>query len=129
VTEDSGQLPDWNLDGYGPPAGGGQGQTTADNDPRLLETIIQRIQFATKSAKETVMSKIHKMKLSDAISPETAEPAPESPHGKPVPNHATVAEQTRETQEAKEATKAKRSIRDRMVEIGRGNQQSGRQGQ
>lgn len=75
------------------------------------------------------MSNIKK-KLSDAIPQQTSGPVGESRHGKPLPDHATTAEQARESQEAKEAIDSGRaSIRDRMVAIGRGNQQSGRQGQ
>ena len=50
-------------------------------------------------------------------------------HGDPHPTHATAAEQTREAQEAKQALNDQASIRDKMVNIGRGNQQAGRQGQ
>lgn len=71
-----------------------------------------------------------KIKLSDAIPHQTSGSVGESSHGKPVPDHATIAEQARESQEAKEAINSgMASIRDRMVAIGRGNQQSGRQGQ
>ena len=49
--------------------------------------------------------------------------------GKPAPTHATAAEQARETQECRGARDAEGSIRARMVNIGRGNQQAGRQGQ
>lgn len=37
-----------------------------------------------------------------------------------------VAEQSREANEAKHAKEAQASIRDKMVDIGRGNQQAGR---
>ncbi len=49
--------------------------------------------------------------------------------GKPTPNHATAAEQTREARESSKAGASAPSIRARMINIGRGNQQSGRQGQ
>jgi hypothetical protein len=49
--------------------------------------------------------------------------------GKPVPTRETAAEQIRETQESSEAGNAEASTRERMVDIGRGNQQAGRQGQ
>ena len=49
--------------------------------------------------------------------------------GKPAPTHATAAEQARESHESHEARDAEASIRARMVNIGRGNQQAGRQGQ
>jgi hypothetical protein len=45
--------------------------------------------------------------------------------GKRRPAHETVAEQTREAQERDKARSAEASIRDRMVDIGRGNQQAG----
>ena len=48
--------------------------------------------------------------------------------GKPWQTHGTTAEQTREARESEEARQAEASIRDRMVNIGRGNQQAGRQG-
>ena len=40
----------------------------------------------------------------------------------------TSAEQVREGQESQEAREAQASTRERMVDIGRGNQQAGRQG-
>ena len=74
------------------------------------------------------MSEIGKHKLTEAIHP-TATEAGDDKGGKPVPNHETTAEQTREAAESKEAGNAQDSNRDRMVDIGRGNQQAGRQGQ
>ena len=74
------------------------------------------------------MSEIGKHKLSDAI----PHPHPESggdKGGKPVPTHETAAEQTREAKESEDAHNAEASNRERMVDIGRGNQQAGRQGQ
>jgi hypothetical protein len=77
---------------------------------------------------EAIMSEIGKHKLSDAI------PHPEDEHhegkgGQPVPTHETAAEQVREASESQEARDAEASNRERMVDIGRGNQQAGRQGQ
>jgi hypothetical protein len=46
--------------------------------------------------------------------------------GKQQPGHDLAAEQAREAQEAAKARNNEASIRDRMVDIGRGNQQSGR---
>ncbi len=43
--------------------------------------------------------------------------------------HETAAEQVREARESAEAKNAEASNRQRMVNIGRGNQQAGRQGQ
>jgi hypothetical protein len=48
--------------------------------------------------------------------------------GKPKPAPDVSAEQAREAQEAEAARNAEASIRDRMVDIGRGGQQAGRQG-
>jgi len=49
--------------------------------------------------------------------------------GPPHPTHEVAAEQTRESQEKAKARNAEASIRERMVKLGRGNQQAGRQGQ
>jgi hypothetical protein len=68
------------------------------------------------------MRKRGKAKISDAL----PQPRPET--GKPVSAHEATAEQTREAEESKQARSAEASIRDRMVDIGRGNQQAGRQG-
>ena len=54
---------------------------------------------------------------------------PPNPGGKPEPTHDVAAEQAREAHEAETARGAVASNRERMVEIGRGNQQAGRQGQ
>ena len=50
-----------------------------------------------------------------------------SARGKPSPGSELAGEQVREAQETEQATNAEGSIRDRMVDIGRGNQQAGRQ--
>jgi hypothetical protein len=76
-----------------------------------------------------IMSEIGNKKLADAIPHKASEPAAETRSGKAVPGHTTTAEQTREAQGAKEAADAEGSIRVKMVDIGRGNQQAGRQGQ
>jgi hypothetical protein len=69
---------------------------------------------------------IGKYKLSDAI---LRLPLPSrKKREKPVPFHEVIAEQTREAAERQEARNNEASIRDRMVDIGRGNQQAGRQG-
>lgn len=54
---------------------------------------------------------------------------PPNPGGKPEPTHDVAAEQMREAHEAATARGAVASSRERMVDIGRGNQQAGRQGQ
>jgi hypothetical protein len=47
--------------------------------------------------------------------------------GKAVATHEQAAEQVREARESARAKNAEASIRGHMVEIGRGNQQAGRQ--
>ena len=49
--------------------------------------------------------------------------------GKPVPTHDTTAEQAREARVCANAHDVEASNRERMVKIGRGNQQAGRQHQ
>ena len=70
---------------------------------------------------------IGKHKLSDAI-PHQPPEAGGDKGGRPVPTHETAAEQAREAKESEEARSAGASNRERMVDIGRGNQQAGRQG-
>jgi hypothetical protein len=48
--------------------------------------------------------------------------------GKPAVGTGLAAEQVREARESNQAKNAEGSIRDRMVDIGRGNQQAGRSG-
>ncbi len=74
------------------------------------------------------MSDIGRYKLSDAI-PAPKAKAHEHQGGKPLPTHETAAEQAREAGETAQAHEAEASIRERMVAIGRGNQQAGRQEQ
>ncbi len=74
------------------------------------------------------MSEPHKPRLADAI-PHGEPHKPTDDAGKPHPTHETVAEQTREAQEQHQAENDQASIRGKMVDIGRGNQQAGRQGQ
>ena len=50
-----------------------------------------------------------------------------SAKGKPAVTSGLAAEQVREARETNQAKNAEGSIRDRMVDIGRGNQQAGRQ--
>lgn len=76
------------------------------------------------------MAGIGKFKLSDALgkgtggsSKKDAAPA----KGKDKEKGAVAGEQTREALEAAQAKNAEASIRGHMVEIGRGNQQAGRQ--
>jgi hypothetical protein len=74
------------------------------------------------------MAGIGKYKLTDALTKFLGKIGRKR-GGKPTPTHATAAEQVRESHEATEAHNAEASIRDRMTDIGRGNQQAGRQGQ
>jgi hypothetical protein len=74
------------------------------------------------------MASIGKYKLSDAIR-QFWRKAGVGKGGQPVSTRETAAEQVREAQESREAGNAGASNRDRMVDIGRGNQQAGRQGQ
>ena len=74
------------------------------------------------------MSDIGTHKLSDAILRPQQGPG-HSMGGKPDPTPESAAEQVRESQESGEARLAEASNRERMVDIGRGNQQAGRQGQ
>jgi hypothetical protein len=80
-------------------------------------------------AKETIMAEFGTKKLADSVPHVTGDPVVEGHHGRPVPDHATDAEQSREAQESGQAHDAEASIRGKMVDIGRGNQQAGRQGQ
>ena len=74
------------------------------------------------------MSEIGKHKMTDALSNQKHE-HDEDKGGKPVPTPETVAEQAREASMSEQAHNAEASNRERMVDIGRGNQQAGRQGQ
>ena len=75
------------------------------------------------------MSDFVETKLADSVPRGTPGPLTETRHGKHVPNHSTAAEQSREAQEARDAEEAGGATRDKMIQIGRGNQQAGRQGQ
>lgn len=56
-------------------------------------------------------------------------PSSDPNHGnKSTPTHETIAEQTREAQQNQQAMNDQASIREKMVDIGRGGQQAGRQG-
>jgi hypothetical protein len=72
------------------------------------------------------MAGIGKYKLSDALPKESK--ADGKKRGKGGTTQETAAEQAREARESQEARNAEASNRDRMVDIGRGNQQAGRQG-
>jgi hypothetical protein len=73
------------------------------------------------------MAGIGKFKISDAMPKESK--ADGKKRGKGGTTLETVAEQqAREARESQEARNAEASNRDRMTDIGRGNQQAGRQG-
>jgi len=72
------------------------------------------------------MAEIGKHKLTEAMPNPPRQSVDRG--GKPVPPHDVAAEEVREAQESQQARDAEASIRERMVDIGRGNQQAGRQG-
>jgi hypothetical protein len=78
--------------------------------------------------KESIMAGIRKYKLTDVLRRPRRE-ADSGRGGTPKRQYETGAEQSREAQECGEARGAVASNRERMVDIGRGNQQAGRQGQ
>ena len=71
------------------------------------------------------MAEFGRYKLSDAIPKPPA--TGKKRRAKPTPTPGVAAEQAREAEENAKAHKAEASNRDRMVDIGRGNQQAGRQ--
>ena len=74
------------------------------------------------------MSGIGKFKLSDALGKDAAAlKKAAKAKGKEKEAGAVAGEQAREALEAAQAKNAEASIRGHMVEIGRGNQQAGRQ--
>jgi hypothetical protein len=85
------------------------------------------------------MAGIGRFKLTDALPPERqfTDSTGTGPGGQPVPGKAKkvklkrkgakTGEQLREARESSQARNAEASSRDRMVDIGRGNQQAGRQ--
>ena len=72
------------------------------------------------------MSEIGKHKMTEALHTDATAAGHDKAH---VPGHDVAVDQAREAQESEKAKEAEASIRDRMVDIGRGNQQAGRQGQ
>jgi hypothetical protein len=72
------------------------------------------------------MSEIGKHKLSDALKPRKGGKAA-THEGRPAPTPADTAEQAREAHERDAARNAEASNRDRMIKIGRGTDQAGRQ--
>jgi ribonuclease I len=80
---------------------------------RQLQEEIKHPPLENVPGTETNPAEIGKHRFSDAIPRQTSEAA---------------AEQTREAKESEKAHSAEASNRERMVDIGRGNQQAGRQG-
>ena len=76
-------------------------------------------------------SEIGKHRLSDAIPHQTFDESEERAVDDvaELTRRFAATEQTREAKESEEARSAGASNRERMVDIGRGNQQAGRQGQ
>ena len=62
------------------------------------------------------MSKFGDKKFAEVFPHEASEPLTEGHHGKPVPDHATTGEQSREAQETREATDAEEFIRRRLFQ-------------
>ena len=82
----------------------------------------------SRAEEETIMAGIGNYKMTDALRRTQRAPGDDR-GGMPKRQHETGTEQTRQAQEYGEARGAVESSRDRMVNIGRGNQQAGRQGQ
>lgn len=72
------------------------------------------------------MAGIGRYKLSDAI--RRPAKAGGDRGGRPVPPRGAAVEQAREAAEGEKARSTGVSRRERMVDLGRGNQQAGRQG-
>jgi hypothetical protein len=81
--------------------------------------------FFSPNTRERTMAKFGRPKLSDAV--HRPSETGKKKRGKPTPAHEVTAEQVREAEESAKARAAEASNRDRMVDIGRGNQQAGRQ--
>jgi hypothetical protein len=95
---------------------------------RQLQEEIKHASLENVPEKKTNITEIGDHNLSDANSHQPPVAGGDK-GGRPVPTHETAAEQTRETKECEEARSAGASNRERMIDIGRGNQQDGRQGQ
>jgi hypothetical protein len=95
---------------------------------RQLQEEIKHPSLENVPKKGTNPAEIGEHRLSDAIPHQTSEAAGDKGR-RPVPTHEPAAEQIREADESEEARNARTSSRERMVDIGRGNQQAGRQSQ
>lgn len=94
---------------------------------RQLRMMIKSSSVDDDPEKETIRAGTGRHKFSDAV-PHEQHKAGDNKGGRPVPTHET-AEQIREAKESEETRGAKTSNRDRMVDMGWGNQQAGRQSQ
>jgi hypothetical protein len=102
------------------------GTTAARGMETLVRTSRSTPRFAT-FRKEMAMGGIGKFKLSDALRPQDR---PEKKKGGKIGQASKqAATQSQESHESDAAKDAESSNRGRMVRIGRGNQQAGRQGQ
>jgi len=81
---------------------------------------------SSRTLEEVTMAGIGRYKLSDAIPRSQAGGRPAG--GSPSDARVTEVEQVRQAQESRKARNAGVSTRERMVDIGRGQQQAGRQG-
>ena len=97
---------------------------------RALADVRAFIEASTLSRanQHVIIAGIINCKMTDALRRPHRSPGGDR-GGMPRQQHETGAEQTREAQEYGEARGAVESSRNRMVDIGRGNQQAGRQGQ
>lgn len=95
---------------------------------RQLREVIKPSSGNGDSEKDAIMTESGRHRRSGVI-PNQQPGSGGNKVGRPVPTHETAAEQIREAKESEEASGAKTSNRDRMVDIGRGNQQAGRQSQ
>jgi hypothetical protein len=93
-----------------------------------VRAFIERI-VLRNPVKATIVAGIRKSRLTDALRWPWREADSGRGASTPKRQHETSAEQIREAQESGEARGAVASNRERMVDIGRGNQQAGRQGQ
>jgi hypothetical protein len=73
------------------------------------------------------MAAFGRYKLADALPQPQRKPGGKR-GGKHKSSQVDIAEQTREAAESRKARGTQASNRERMVDIGRGNQQAGRQG-
>ena len=105
---------------------------------RQLQEEIKHPSLENVPGTETNPAEIGKHRLSDAIPRQTSEAAAELARESDersvdevaeLARRFTAAEQTREAKESEKAHSAEASNRERMVDIGRGNQQAGRQSQ